>query len=111
MSELTQSKFIKTNDGVQLHYLEAGTTGLPDLLLLHGGSQTAAQWRKQIEEFSSTYHVIAPDLRGHGESSKPTHGYRTARFAADVHDLIVQLQLKDITVIAHSMGCSVLWCL
>lgn len=101
------SGHVTTNDGVRLHYLEAGTG--PDLLLVHGWSQAAAQWRKQIQEFSSTHHVIAIDLRGHGDSDKPGHGYRIARLAADLRDVVTQLDLHDITWIGHSMGCSVTW--
>ncbi|KAF2817664.1 alpha/beta-hydrolase [Mytilinidion resinicola] len=99
---------IKTNDGVALRYISAGSG--PPLLLIHGWSQTAAQWSKQIVEFKRTRRVIAIDLRGHGESDKPGHGYRISRLAADVHDLITQLDLNDLTVVGHSMGCSVIWC-
>lgn len=98
-----------TNDGVNISYIEAGTG--PDLILIPGWSQSAAQWRKQIEEFSTTHHVVAVDLRGHGDSDKPAHGYRIARLAADLHGLIAELDLQDITWVAHSMGCSVTWSL
>ncbi len=103
----TQSRFITANDGTRLHYLEAGTG--PDLLLVPGWSQTAAQWRKQIEDFASTHHVVAVDMRGHGESDKPDHGYRISRLATDLHDLVNQLDLTDITWVGHSMGVSITW--
>ncbi|MCU1604552.1 MAG: alpha/beta hydrolase [Modestobacter sp.] len=103
----TRSGTITVNDGTRLHYLEAGAG--PDLLLVPGWSQTAAQWRKQIEDFSATHHVIAVDMRGHGESDKPDHGYRIARLATDLHDLVNQLDLTDVTWIAHSMGASITW--
>lgn len=103
----TRNGHITTGDGVAINYIEGGTG--PDLLLVPGWSQTAAQWRKQIDEFATTHHVIAVDLRGHGDSGKPEHGYRIARLAADMHDLVTQLDLRDITWIAHSMGCSVTW--
>jgi non-heme chloroperoxidase len=99
---------ITTGDGVTLRYFSTGSG--PVILLIHGWSQSAALWSKQILEFSKTHRVIAVDLRGHGESEKPQYGYRIARLAADVHDLIDQLSLNDITAIGHSMGCSVLWC-
>lgn len=97
------------NDGVRISYIEAGSG--PDMVLVPGWSQSAAQWQKQIDEFSSTHHVIAVDLRGHGDSDKPAHGYRIARLAADLHGLVEELDLRDITWVAHSMGCSVTWSL
>lgn len=66
-------------------------------------------WRKQIEDLSRDHHVVAVDTRGHGDSDKPDHGYRIARLAADLHELVTQLDLRDIRWIAHSMGCSVTW--
>jgi non-heme chloroperoxidase len=100
---------VTTGDGVDLHDLEAGAGAGADMLLVPGWSQTAAQWARQIEEFAPTHHVIAVDLRGHGDSDTPAHGYRIARLAADLHDLVTALDLDDITWLAHSMGCSLTW--
>jgi pimeloyl-ACP methyl ester carboxylesterase len=96
---------VTTNDDVQLQYVEAGTG--PDLLLVSGWTLTAELWRHQIEEFSSTYHVVAYDHRGHGQSDHPPYGYRMARLAADAHEVIEALGLSDITMVGHSMGCGV----
>ncbi|MFG2312739.1 alpha/beta fold hydrolase [Streptomyces sp. NPDC048566] len=98
---------VTTNDGVRLHYLEAGSG--PDLLLVPGWSQTAAQWRHQIEEFARTHHVVAVDHRGHGDSDRPDHGYRVARLARDLHQVIHRLDLTDVVWVAHSMGCALAW--
>jgi non-heme chloroperoxidase len=101
---------VKTWDDVTLRYIQAGPAPGSTLLLIPGWAQTAAQWRKQIDYFSShKYNVIAYDHRGQGESDKPSHGYRIARLAADLNDLILQLDLKDVTIMGHSMGCSVIW--
>jgi pimeloyl-ACP methyl ester carboxylesterase len=102
--------FIKTSDDVKLSYIQAGPASGPKLLLVPGWSQTAAQWEKQIDYFSQSYNVVAYDHRGHGESEKPSHGYRISRLAADLHDLITQLDMKDVTIMGHSMGSSVIWC-
>jgi non-heme chloroperoxidase len=96
-----------TNDGVRLHYVEAGTG--PDLLLVSGWTLTAELWRHQIEEFSRTHHVVAYDHRGHGQSDHPLYGYRMARLAADAHQVIEALGLSGITMVAHSMGCGGGW--
>lgn len=98
---------IVTNDGVRLRYVDSGMG--PALVMVHGLSQTAAQFRKQFEVFRLTHRVIAPDLRGHGESDKPDHGYRIARLAKDLRELIVALDLDDVVLLGHSMGCSVIW--
>ncbi|MEU3048261.1 alpha/beta fold hydrolase [Streptomyces sp. NPDC006984] len=90
-----------TDDGVRLHYLEAGSG--PDMLLVPGWSQTAAQWRHQIDHFARTHHVVAVDHRGHGDSDRPDHGYRIARLANDLHQLVHGLDLEGIVLVAHSI--------
>ncbi|WP_018390191.1 alpha/beta fold hydrolase [Ancylobacter sp. FA202] len=97
----------RTSDGVTLHYLEAGS-GKP-VILIPGWSQTAEQWKFQIESLSAACHVIAVDMRGHGLSEKPAHGYRISRLAADLHDLIRSHDLRNVVLIGHSMGSSVIW--
>jgi non-heme chloroperoxidase len=102
-----QEGFVTTNDGVKLHYLETGT-GAP-LVLIPGWSQTAEEWKFQLDDFGKHYHVYALDMRGHGKSDKPDHGYRIARFAADLNDFLVAKHLDGVVLDGHSMGCSVIW--
>src|SRR5437773_6571569 len=96
-----------TNDGIVLRYEEAGS-GKP-LVCIPGWSQTAAQFKHQLSGLSDRYRVIAVDMRGHGESDKPAHGYSIARLSKDVHDLLADLSLADVTLMGPSMGCSVIW--
>ena len=96
-----------TNDGVKLHYLEAGS-GNP-LVMIPGWSQSAMEFKYQLTGLSDKYHVYALDMRGHGESAKPNHGYRIQRLSADVHDFLVANNLGGVTLAGHSMGCSVIW--
>lgn len=96
-----------TNDGVVLRYEEAGT-GKP-LVCIPGWSQTAAQFKHQLSGLSDRYRVIAVDMRGHGESDKPAHGYTIQRLAKDVQELLVARGLTDVTLLGHSMGSSVIW--
>jgi non-heme chloroperoxidase len=98
---------VTTSDGVRLHYLEAGA-GQP-LVLIPGWSQTAAMYQPQLDGLGQYYRVIALDMRGHGESDKPAHGSRMARLALDTHEALVALNLRDVTLAGHSMGCSVIW--
>jgi non-heme chloroperoxidase len=100
----------KTWDGVTISYNQSGPLDGKNLLFIPGWSQTAEEWRKQVVQFSKTYRVTTYDHRGQGESEKTSRGYRISRLASDLNDLITQLDLKDITIICHSMGCSVTWC-
>jgi non-heme chloroperoxidase len=98
---------VTTNDGVTLRYDEAGS-GKP-LVCIPGWSQTAAQFKHQLSGLSDRYRVIAVDMRGHGESDKPDNGYTIQRLAKDVQDLLAARSLTDVTLMGHSMGCSVIW--
>lgn len=102
-----QTGRFQTSDGVGLHYLAAGE-GKP-VVLVPGWSQTAAQWKFQIAHLAATHQVIAVDMRGHGRSEKPAHGYRIARLAADLHELVRGQGLREVTLVGHSMGASVIW--
>jgi non-heme chloroperoxidase len=102
------SRSFMTSDGVRLNYLEAGSG--KTLVMIPGWSQTAAQFKFQIDGLSDRYHVIAVDMRGHGDSDKPAFGYRIQRLATDVHELLSGLNLQDVTLLGHSMGSSVIWC-
>ena len=88
--------YFTTSDNVRLHYIEAGR-GKP-LVLIPGWSQTAEQFKHQISGLSDEYHVFAIDMRGHGESEKPDHGYRIHRLSADVHEFLVAQGLTDVTI-------------
>jgi non-heme chloroperoxidase len=103
-----EKRSVQTSDGVRLNCLEAGR-GRP-LVMVPGWSQTAAQFRRQIDGLADRYRVIAIDMRGHGDSAKPEHGYRIQRLAKDLWDVLRALDLQDVTLLGHSMGCSVLWC-
>ena len=106
-AKTAQSQFFTTSDGVKLHYLEAGQG--PTLVMIPGWSQAADQFCYQIEGLSDRFHCIALDMRGHGESDKVDYGYKIARFAKDVSEVLTGFALSDVTLLGHSMGCSVIW--
>ena len=101
------TKSFVTSDQVNLNYLEAGS-GAP-LVMLPGWSQTAEQYKLQIEELSANYRCLALDMRGHGASDKPEHGYSIHRLAKDVHEFLTELKLENVTLLGWSMGCSIIW--
>jgi pimeloyl-ACP methyl ester carboxylesterase len=98
------SRFVKVN-GVRLHFLVAGT-GDP-VVLLHGYAETSHMWRPLIAELATTHTVIAPDLRGAGESSTPTAGYTKAVMAQDIYALVRKLGYERIRIVGHDIGLMV----
>ena len=68
---------------IQLSYLE-WNQGQTPLLLLHGLADHGLVWSSLGDYLGSNYHIVAPDLRGHGESSKPDQGYTFDDHIADL---------------------------
>ena len=89
-------------NGQQIHYVRAGE-GDP-VVLLHGWPQTWYMWRKVIPALAEKYTVIAPDLRGFGQSSKPLDGYDKRTVAADIHALVASLGFEKIFLVGHDFG-------
>ncbi|MEP9349403.1 alpha/beta hydrolase [Xanthobacter sp. KR7-225] len=96
-------------DGVRMHYLSSGS-GTP-VVLLHGYAQTSHMWRPLIAALAKTHTVIAPDLRGFGDSSKPEAGYDKKTMAQDVHALMAQLGHARYGVAGHDIGLMVAYAL
>jgi hypothetical protein len=78
---------------------------------IHGFTGSSEVWKRNIPALSQKYRVIAPDLRGHGESDTTTYGYHVARLAMDLKEMIDHLKLShgQIKVIAGSLGCAIIW--
>lgn len=104
---MTNSRSLRTKDGVHLSYTTTGPTTSRNILFLPGWRQTAEQWRKQVDYFRTKYCVTTFDYRGHGESDKPESGYTVQLLASDLNDLLSALDLQDVSLVCHSMGCSV----
>lgn len=97
-----------TNDGVTLSYQDSGGDGVP-LIMLHGWGQTQAMFKHQLSGLSAHRRVITYDQRGHGTSEKPHHGYRIARLAKDLDNLMDHLSIQQADLLGWSMGTSVIW--
>jgi len=94
---------ITTRDGIGIHYKDWGQ-GRP-VLFLHGWPLNADAWDDQLTWVADHgYRALAHDRRGHGRSDQPWTGYDFDTFADDLADLITQLDLHDLTLVAHSMG-------
>ena len=94
----------KENSGsIDLYYEDHGS-GKP-VVLIHGWPLSGSSWEKQtVALLEAGYRVIAYDRRGFGESSKPTSGYDYDTMAADLHEVITKLDLRDVTLMGFSMG-------
>jgi pimeloyl-ACP methyl ester carboxylesterase len=90
---------------LKLHYVDWGNPDAPPLLLLHGGRDHCRNWDWVAEALRHDYHIIAPDLRGHGESAWSASGHYTmASYLYDLAQLIHQQALAPVNIIAHSLG-------
>ena len=104
LAQAPQSKFAEVN-GVKLHYLIAGE-GDP-VVLLHGYAETSHMWLPLISKLADRHTVIAPDLRGFGQSSAPDAGYTKKAMAQDVHALMRSLHYDRIRLVGHDIGLMV----
>jgi len=90
---------------LRLHYVDWGNEGAPTLILLHGGRDHCRNWDWVAQELRNDWHIIAPDLRGHGDSAWSSDGEYSPR--ANVYDLaqlIHQLNAGPVHIVAHSYG-------
>ncbi len=95
------------HNGVRLHVRSAGNPANPPILLIHGWSQHSLCWRRQFEGLSDRFHLIAPDLRGHGQSDKPEdpEAYdNSAPWAGDIAAIIDQMGLEKPVLLGWSLG-------
>lgn len=93
-------------NGVRLHYVIGGTG--PAVVLLHGWPFTWMAWRRTMPTLAAHgYTVIAPDLRGMGDSTKPDSGYSKANVAEDIHQLVAELGFDDIDLVGMDIGTMV----
>ena len=83
-----EDRFANVN-GVRLHYLTAGKGD--SVILLHGYAENSHMWRPLMAQLAMNHTVIAPDLRGFGQSSKPMTGYDKKTMAQDIHALAQSL--------------------
>lgn len=90
---------------LKLHYVEWGNPDAPPLLLVHGGRDHCRSWDWVAKELSKDWHVIAPDMRGHGNSAWSADGhYAPMACVYDLAQLIHQKKLAPVTIVSHSYG-------
>lgn len=93
-----------TVNGVRLHHVTAGSG--PPLVLLHGVPKTWYYWHRVIPLLSGRFTVIAPDVRGFGDSSRPDGGYDMGTVATDVAELMTALGHERFAVAGEDWGAA-----
>jgi pimeloyl-ACP methyl ester carboxylesterase len=101
------SSHMASINGVQLHYLRAGSGKETPVVLLHGYAETSHMWLALIPKLADRRVVIAADLRGAGGSSKPPGGYDKKTMAQDIHALVQTLGFRKVKVVGHDIGLMV----
>jgi pimeloyl-ACP methyl ester carboxylesterase len=90
---------------LRLHYVDWGNGGAPPMILLHGGQDHCRNWDWVAQRLRHEWHIIAPDLRGHGDSQWSATGtYAMAGYVYDLAQLIDQQRLAPVTIVGHSLG-------
>jgi non-heme chloroperoxidase len=90
--------------GIRLRYAEQGSPSGPPIIMLHGLTDSWFSFSGILPALPANYHIYALDLRGHGGSDRPSHGYTMPDFADDVISFMDAMELPSATLVGHSMG-------
>lgn len=95
---------VRLSNGITLHYASQGPRTGPAVIMIHGYSDSWFSFSRILPLLPPELRVIAPDMRGHGDSERPLAGYRIADMADDVIRLMDALNVPKAVLIGHSMG-------
>jgi len=102
MTEVTASSGLLKS--VKVHVEDSGGSGRP-VVLIHGWPLSGESWGEQVSALSAAGHrVVTYDRRGFGRSDKPSKGYDYDTLAEDLHSVLTELDLRDVTLVGFSMG-------
>lgn len=103
---LGPTSHLYTSQRLRLHYVDWGNEEAPLLLLVHGGRDHCRSWDWIARELRQDWHVVAPDLRGHGDSDWSSDGnYGFSAYLYDLAQLVHQLaDARPVTIVSHSLG-------
>lgn len=111
MSTEPRRRRVATN-GVELDITEAGRPGDPVVVLVHGFPESSNSWRHQIAPLvDAGYHVLVPDQRGYGASTKPSdvNDYRVDHLCGDLVGLLDDVGADNAYFVGHDWGSMVVW--
>lgn len=100
----TSLNHVRLSNGITLHYAAQGPTSGPALVMLHGFTDSWFSFSRVLPLMPLELRIVAPDMRGHGDSERPATGYRLDDLADDVVRMMDALQIPKAVVIGHSMG-------
>ena len=93
------------SQGLRLHYADWGNEAAPPLILIHGGLDHCRSWDAIAQALQPHFHIMAPDLRGHGDSEwAKGSSYSISDHVYDLSCLIRFAELQDATIVGHSLG-------
>jgi pimeloyl-ACP methyl ester carboxylesterase len=98
------TSFVKVDTGMTLQYVTQGDPKGPVIVLLHGAGDSWHSWELVLPHLPKTYRTFAVTLRGHGLSDHPAKGYARADFAADITSFLKMMDLREVTLVGHSLG-------
>lgn len=102
MTQLTHHRVLLHH--VDMHYVTAGDPRAEPVVLIHGFPRSWFEWRQVIPVLAERYRVIAPDLRGSGDSSKPAAGFDKKTMARDVGELLDTLGIGQVHAVGRDWG-------
>jgi pimeloyl-ACP methyl ester carboxylesterase len=103
-SDAPEARYYQSQ-GLRLHYTDWGNGSAPPLLLVHGGLDQSRSWDAVARALRTSFHVVAPDLRGHGDSDWATgSSYSLADHVYDLTCLIKSAGFEQVAIVGHSMG-------
>jgi pimeloyl-ACP methyl ester carboxylesterase len=105
-----QSHYVDLPGGVRMHYQAFGAPDRPTIVLLHGYADSFLTWRKVADRLSPRFHVIVPDMPGHGLTQAPATFKASAdNYAGVLDQFATKANLPRFTVVGNSMGGGVAW--
>jgi pimeloyl-ACP methyl ester carboxylesterase len=103
-SDAPESRYYQSQ-GLRLHFTDWGNASAPPLILVHGGLDHSRSWDHLAQALRADFHVVAPDLRGHGDSGWATgSSYSLADHVYDLTCLVRSENFAKVTLVGHSMG-------
>src|SRR6185369_310738 len=104
LAQSPQDRFVDVN-GLRIHYLDWGNETKPPMILLHGIGRVAHTFDHLAPHFTKDYHVMAVDMRGHGDSGWSAEGaYLVEDYVKDIESMAAQLGLRNIVIWGNSTG-------
>lgn len=99
-----RKKYVTLANDLTLAYVELGRASAPPLLLVHGYTDNSRSWSLMAPHLAAKHRLIIVDLRGHGASAAPEHGYTLGQMADDLLLLLDKLQVPRVGFVGHSLG-------